>query len=278
MSGNPIRFWRVIAGRVRGATHIRLGLPNQDALAFSPRLKPGPPIALAISDGHGSPASFRSALGAQMAVTNAVTILKRPAWSNETAEQIVCVWQAMVQAHLAADPFTDEEWRCLKENGTNRQVGALKENPLLAYGATLLAISITAQNAHFLQLGDGDILTVRDNGEVQRVFPPDERNIANETTSLCMLDAWREARTAALPLDTDQTALYMVSTDGYANSFRDEGAFFQAGRDFLALLRRYGARFIRRRLAGWLNQTSRAGSGDDISLAILYRSDGAEME
>ncbi len=279
-----------MAGCVRGAAHIRLGLPNQDALAYSPRRKPGPPLILALADGHGSPASFRSAYGAQTAVSNAITALRKLApalesekkgasstdWCAPLCEHIVCNWRERIRDHLAAHPFKDEEWQVLKEKGLERHIHSVEENPWLAYGTTLLAVLMTAESTYLLQLGDGDLLVVQNNGDVGRLFPHDERFIANQTTSLCMPQAWMEMRTAVLAHADTDAALIMASTDGYVNSFRDEAAFFQAGRDFLAYQRRYGARFIRRRLSGWLTQTSRHGSGDDISLGMLYRQNGDE--
>jgi len=291
MFGNRSHLWRVIAGRVRGTTHIRQGLPNQDALAFSPRRKPGPPLILTLADGHGSPASFRSALGAHMAVGSALSQIIKIAkldqkeqrdsilshWKESLPEQIVIGWQQQAAEHLSAHPFTDEEWQGLKEKGMSRHALALEVNPLIAYGTTLLAVLVMPETVYFLHLGDGDMLIVAESGEVYRPFPPDERFIANETTSMCLPQAWKEMRSTALSITACHTALILASTDGYANSFRDEAAFFKAGRDFLTLQHEYGIPFIRRRLCGWLRQTSRSGSGDDISLGILYHPDADEM-
>ena len=46
--------WKVFAASVRGATHVRKQLPNQDACHFDVGTDGAPPIFVAVSDGHGS--------------------------------------------------------------------------------------------------------------------------------------------------------------------------------------------------------------------------------
>ena len=68
-------------------------------------------------------------------------------------------------------------------------------------------------------------------------------------------------------------ALILVSTDGYANSFVDEAAFLQVGSDFLNVIRTDGLAEVQANLETWLSGASQAGSGDDITLGILCRTD-----
>ena len=63
-------------------------------------------------------------------------------------------------------------------------------------------------------------------------------------------------------------ALIMLSTDGYANCFGDDEAFFKVGGDFLEYLKAEGPSFVRDKLADWLQQSSRDGSGDDITVGL----------
>ena len=69
----------VVAASVRGATHEDRGVPNQDAVAR--RLDDGVDarLVVALSDGHGSARSFRSDVGAQIAVDTAA----RLCWRDE---------------------------------------------------------------------------------------------------------------------------------------------------------------------------------------------------
>ena len=64
----------------------------------------------------------------------------------------------------------------------------------------------------------------------------------------------------------------MLSTDGYANSFADDAGFYQAGTDLLMAIRRLGIRRVTYRLKKWLRSTSELGSGDDITVGLIYRS------
>lgn len=273
---------------VRGAAHLRAGLPNQDAILWVPESGEGPPLILAVSDGHGSPKSFRSHLGASFAVQAMISLVQelvdvlRPgrdlSYAKRTAEErlpreLVRRWQEAVDQHWESAPVTEAELtRLLEERGeTGRQ--QVEENPRIAYGATILAAVVTGDFLLFVQLGDGDILMVRENGEVQRPFPRDPRLIANETTSLCMKNAWAEMRTRFQVRHGEVPAMIMLSTDGYANSFVNEDAFLKVGADLLALLQEEGDESVRLNLPGWLEEASHAGSGDDITVGILYRRD-----
>src|SRR4051812_9146589 len=67
--------WRVIGQSVRGATHERTGMPNQDAIRWLPESGATLPLILAVADGHGSPRSFRSETGARLAVEIATQVI-----------------------------------------------------------------------------------------------------------------------------------------------------------------------------------------------------------
>jgi len=147
---------------------------------------------------------------------------------------------------------------------------------LVQYGSTLLTVLAGPEVLLFLQLGDGDILVVADDGTVTRPMPEDSRLMANETTSLCTVDAWREIRVALYPLVEGAPALILLATDGYANSFVSEQDFLRVGPDYLQAIREEGLAAVASRLDEWLADASTQGSGDDITLGIVARSDVAE--
>ena len=64
-------------------------------------------------------------------------------------------------------------------------------------------------------------------------------------------------------------ALVLLSTDGYANSFEDDGGFLSVGSDLLMMLREHDTAAVQRDLETWLEEASREGSGDDITLGVL---------
>jgi hypothetical protein len=274
--------WRAVGGTVAGASHVRAGRPNQDAIRL-PR-DGDVPVLVAVSDGHGSDKCFRSDRGSRMAVAAAVVVLGElvaRARDGEVAavldaaeSHVPCElarrWREAVELDLAVAPFLDEELEALEAKDGAKARETVLANPLLAYGATVVAAAIAERYAVFAQLGDGDILVVSEAGNVTRPLPADSRLFANETTSLASPTADGDFRLAAVSLD-DPPALLLLSTDGYANSFRDESEFFKVGRDLVEMIGASGLDAIARDIPTWLDETSRLGSGDDVTLAIVCR-------
>ena len=148
---------------------------------------------------------------------------------------------------------------------------ALDANPWLAYGSTLLASAVTDSLALYLQLGDGDIVTVSTNGGVSRPWDRDHRLLGNETTSLAGPAAVEEMHVRVV-LGTDSLPeLILLSSDGYANSFREDHGFLAVGGDLMRMIRAEGVGPIQENLESWLQEASDLGSGDDVTLGILWR-------
>ncbi len=286
--------WRVLGRSVRGASHIRVDKPNQDAICWVPESGAGLPLILALSDGHGSTKYFRSNVGSQMAVESATTVLqtflteqvegaslsaiKRIA-EERLPQSLVRAYSEQMHNHLAAHPFTDAEWQWLNDHDRDGLSARLtvEAAPILAYGATLLVVLVTHTFIIYLQLGDGDILTVSKTGEVERPLPGDDRLFADETTSLCAPNAWRDFRfrfQALSELTHDRIpALILAATDGYGNAFRDEAGFLKVGSDLLEIIRSDGLDAVNNNLEQWLAEASQAGSGDDVTLGIICCTD-----
>lgn len=285
--------WRLIGRSIRGASHHRAGLPNQDAICCLPETQSGPPLILAVSDGHGSAKSFRSHRGSRYAVKATVELMRELAEGRAATPSLSAIkrvaeerlprellrrWREAVDADLTSEPFSDEELDRLKAQRGDGGKREVLQNPHLAYGATVLGVLVERDYLLFLQLGDGDILIVSEAGEVSRPIDRDSRLIANETTSLCMERAWREIRTRFQTRYGTAPALILAATDGYANSFVNDAAFLQVGSDILEILRRDGVGTVQDSIGGWLQEASEAGSGDDITLGILYRIDAITLD
>jgi hypothetical protein len=279
--------WEIFGCSVRGAAHERTGLPNQDAIAWSRPAAEGFPVILAVSDGHGSPKCFRSEVGSRLAVEAALAVLAElfggdakgsPSAAKRIAESslgrtISRRWGESVDRDLADRPFRPEEIESLAQQHGDSAWAAVATNPRLAYGATLLAALIEPTVALFFQLGDGDILTVSQDGTVTRPLGVDPRLFANETTSLCGPEAWQDVRVALSVLDDAGPALVVLSTDGYPNSFASDDDFTRAGADLLAALRQDGLESVSAVLPDWLADATAQGSGDDVTVGFLYRAD-----
>lgn len=283
---DPESGWHILGQSVRGYAHHRSGLPNQDALHWLPASGVGPPLIVTVADGHGSAKSFRSHVGARIAVEETAWLIQdlldgQPDPRNlsavkRTAEErlpreIARRWSDSVTEHLRKNPFRPEELAALEAAQGSAARQQVEDHPPLAYGATVLAVLVTADFVMYLQLGDGDVLVVAEDGTVSRPMPGDERLFANETTSLCMVDAWREVRFRFQALYGDPPALILLATDGYANSFVNDEAFCRVGSDLLQILQDEGPGYIADSLEGWLNHVSKEGSGDDITVGLLYR-------
>jgi hypothetical protein len=142
----------------------------------------------------------------------------------------------------------------------------------LAYGATLIVVAITECYILYLQIGDGDILAVGDDGEsVEVPIPPDTSMVGNETASLCLPGAQNLFRSNFWRLEDRRPSLIAVSTDGYSNSFADTLSFQKIGPDFLRLIRTHGVEHVCREVESWLDKASERGSGDDITLGLIVR-------
>src|ERR1700722_4577419 len=276
--------WKVAHACIQGSSHQRSGVPNQDAVqcAVTPGAQGTVAVAV-VSDGHGSARHFRSQIGSSLAVSTVAatlqTFLRESVSSNEHVpfvpeqvheleRKIVSGWLVAVQSDLENKPFTQAELGTLEKQEGAEGRAAVESCPELAYGATLLAAAATDKVLLYLQLGDGEILSVNEEGTTTRPLPPDDRLIANQTTSLCQPEAWKDFRSAwvtagALP------SLVLLSTDGYANSFRSDEDFLKIGQDYLEIIREQGISSLAEELPDILNEATQQGSGDDITLAIL---------
>jgi serine/threonine protein phosphatase PrpC len=292
--------WYGIGASVIGANHQRAKQPNQDAISwFPPDAKTGPAgtILLAMSDGHGRAKYIRSDEGARIAVETMITILRdllvgtadtggetsraiglsviKQLAEEKIPQLLVREWSERVREQVREHPFTTKETTPLLEREGAATVDAVQNNPILAYGTTIIAVAITPSFILYLQLGDGDILVVSERGEVSRPISEDKRLFANETTSLCTRHAWRDMRFAVQPVQDmgHIPALILVATDGYNNSFQNEAAFLKVGSDIRDLLYAEGIEKVRTSLKGWLEQATQDGSGDDITVGIICRGD-----
>jgi serine/threonine protein phosphatase PrpC len=272
--------WRALGASVRGASHLRSGAPNQDALRIDTR--DGTALA-AVADGHGGARHFRSADGARLAVQAAheallalapALVAAAPAQRAQLAaadlpRRIVERWSELATGDLSERPLSDGEIAAVEAGEGAEAADSVRSEPLLAYGATLLAALALPDSMVIVQLGDGDVLSVDHSGRTTRPVPRDERLLGSFTTSICRPGAEADFRSIVLDGDAARPALLILSTDGYANSFLSDADYLKVGADFLGLLRGHGAETVGGQLPAILEDASTHGSGDDITLAIL---------
>lgn len=284
--------WQVIGCAVRGALHRRTGTPLQDAIRWATDNADGTCVVMAVADGHGWPLCLRSRIGAELAVETTILLLQefhhqhsthaksdlQPSAKEQIPKELIRRWRQAVTQHLDETPFTADELEPLEKKMGRSAQQALESDPFLAYGSTVLGVLATSSFALFLQLGDGDLLVVSRTGETKRLWPRDSRLLGVETTSLCMPRAWNEVRLGVQKVSKQSPELLLLCTDGYSNSFREEEGFLNVGRDFLEILRSEGVEKVNESLEQWLTETTDSGSGDDVSVGILWRKDADARE
>jgi hypothetical protein len=265
-------LWRIDGASARGASHIRSGRPNQDAVEWRPASSPASRISGAVSDGHGAAVHFRSDVGSRLATHGAADLL---AWHMDDAEtdeadvaiagELVAHWQREVAAHAAANPYSEIE------------AVPPQASPLTPYGATLVAFAVNATMMLALQIGDGDLLIGYPDGRIERPLRADMGLVGEETYSLCLPDAVARFRTATLWCGSgdEWPDFIAATTDGVAKSYRDDAGFeraigqlrHNAATDWAALVAA---------LPGWLDDVSTHGSGDDATICIALRASPSE--
>ena len=285
---------------VQGASHKNKQKPNQDALSISFENGDNFSLILSVADGHGGSAYYRSEIGSRLAVESAIsvckTFLERNARNfiesnfdtenikNMLCKDIVDEWRDRVHQDSQKQKESDQKLHIeeiISENisqETEEIRSPSKNNDrdeITPYGSTLLITILSKSFMLFLQIGDGDILTVSSEGTVSRPLPRDERLMFNETTSLCLTNAWKDFFVAVRPSNEGFPALILASTDGYSNSFINDTDYEKVAKDILNIICsnengiEYGVKAVEDRLETWLNRTSEQGSGDDITAGII---------
>lgn len=264
---------------VKGATHERNGLPLQDNKRIdeiSDRI-----TILAVADGHGSEKCPRSDRGSLMAVNSFCDIMKKYLLGYGTQEegmanlisflnregdmkfaQDVCTeWQARVKQSFYKDK--DETIVDAEGNIDWPKVYSL-------YGTTLLGMLITDSFVFTFQIGDGDINLITADDMSPMVEP--EKFLGTETHSLSKVDAWRKsvASVRRKDIESDKPYLYMLSTDGFVNSYASDVEFEKTCRGYYDMIGQHGFEAVKENLAKWLKETSQLGCGDDVTVVLAY--------
>jgi len=268
---------RLIFGKsVKGASHIRSGMPCQDSFRIE-EISPDLSI-IAVADGHGSDKSPKSKNGSMIAVNvfcsvmnnylqnyadsldDLVTYLNRDG-ELRFAQEICEEWQRRVRESY----YKTKEEKPVDEDGNVRWKDVYR-----LYGTTLLGLLITKTFIFAFQIGDGDIILV-DKETISPVVET-EKILGTETHSLSKTDAWRSAVTAVRRrnVELETPYLYMLSTDGFVNSYVSEEDHQKTCRDYYDMIAEHGFDAVCSNLGKWLEETSELGCGDDITLVLVY--------
>ena len=188
------------------------------------------------------------------------TFLKREG-DTKIAQEIDAEWKRRILRLHA---------RCKRkmplDENRNKDKGAVYK----LYGSTLLGLVMTGDFLFAFQLGDGDIVKVSENG----VYPVIEADkiLGTETHSLGKQESWKKAITRIRRREENEQlpAMYMLSSDGLSNSYKNDEEFQKTCMDYYALLKEHGVKAVSDQLKTWLQETSEMGSGDDITALFAY--------
>lgn len=269
----------ICEGIVKGATHVRNQMPCQDNKKI---IKISDEITIiALADGHGSSKCPRSDRGSMIAVNSFYHIMKKYleiyGEDEEDITHLMTFLNREGDVRFAQDVC--EEWQARvkqsfyknKVEGMTNEDGSIKWPSVFSlYGTTLLGMLITDSFVFSFQIGDGDISAVTKD-EVEPLVEP-EKFLGTETHSLSEPDAWRKAVTSVHRLEAEsrESYMYILSTDGFANSYTSDKEYQKTCRDYLQMIRKYGIDVVQKNLKKWLTETSELGCGDDITVVMVY--------
>lgn len=257
-----------IARSLRGVSHSRSGLPNQDSILL--QANGSHYMVAAVADGHGSSNCHRSNTGSRFACELFAEIVKdAPSFSSYDEAKLysesipalfINQWKSRVENDLVVLPYASHE-----VNESN------SENRYISYGCTFLGCYIDSKYAVFLQIGDGDMFASFSNGEVKYLVTGDERLYGNATTSMCLPDSEKDFRVSVIDLGNDNIPeIIILATDGLGQSYARDSELFKWGSDLKDIyLSDGGIETIETNLANWLDEVSSNASGDDISMVII---------
>lgn len=233
---------------------------------------------IVVSDGHGSENFPRSDRGSKIACTVAVEAVREfladlePARLRSDADRddivsqlcknILWRWNKAVRTDADEDPFTEEEASEVKEKYRSAYLAG--ERVAHAYGATLLLAILTRDFFLALRNGDGECVTMDEQGHFATPVPGNDKNEASFVTSLCDEDAIEDFRyfyTEAIPVAV------MLGSDGVENSYVHTEELFSLYRNVCRKAAREGGPATKKEVERALSVITARGSGDDVSVA-----------
>lgn len=261
---------------VMGASHEKTGLVCQDSSSF--KVCDNYAVAV-VADGHGSKKHFRSHLGSKYAVESTIEAIDRYYENAEDFEenfpknykmilrniekQIISNWNKKVEKHLEENPVTDEE----KSKFTDEEFEKIP--PESYYGSTLIAAVTSKKFTFGVQIGDGSLVAIFEDGKAVMPMEYNEAAPANVTASVCNSNAAGMFSSFYAP-NKKLIALY-GSTDGLYTSFGSEHDFLDYHTIITSQL--VNIETFKNVIKNNLSKRSHFGTEDDISLSCIYDSD-----
>ena len=261
---------------VMGASHEKTGLVCQDSSAF----KVADNYAIAVvADGHGSKKHFRSHIGSKYAVESTIEAIDRFYEDADEFEanfpknhkmslrniekQIIANRNTKVSKHLEENPVTPEE----RSKFTDEEFEKIQ--PESYYGSTLIAAIAGREFTFGVQIGDGTLVALFDDGKAVMPMEYNESAPANVTASICNSNA--ATMFSSFYTDKKKVIAMFASTDGLYTSFVSEYDFLDYHTIITSQLTNLEK--FKQVIVNNLTKRSRFGTEDDISLACVFDED-----
>ncbi len=258
---------------VMGASHEKTGLVCQDSSSF--KVCDNYAVAV-VADGHGSKKHFRSHLGSKYAVESTIEAIDRYYENTEDFEenfpknykmilrniekQIISNWNKKVEKHLEENPVTDEE----KSKFTEEEFEKIP--PESYYGSTLIAAVTSKKFTFGVQIGDGSLVALFEDGKAVMPMEYNESAPANVTASICNSNA--AGMFSSFFTDKKKLIALFASTDGLYTSFGSEYDFLDYHTIITSQLTNIEA--FKQIIVNNLTKRSHFGTEDDISLSCVF--------
>lgn len=287
--------YEACVAKARGFNHIRNELPCQDS-AHRHVVSSQNYAIIAVADGHGGTKYFRSQDGADLAARCAnlglnnflkekdyrQKLLKakpeeREEMLSHLAKYILAKWLIYIKEDFEKNPVpvTDQEKLICQEYKLIGANGEVEFQPFY-YGSTLLYACMTDDFCFASQIGDGKCLFLYDNGESRYPIKDDERLGFGMTTSLCDQEAINNFRHYFTENSKTPVQAIILATDGVIDSYTEESFSNKFGRKLLNFLqhsKKKAQDAMEDLRKEWLPTLSKRGSGDDASLAVVFRAE-----
>lgn len=266
-------MFKGFAHSVRGASHEVKNLVCQDSSAY--KVTDNYAVAV-VADGHGSKKHFRSNIGSRCAVEATIETIDRFYEDPEEFEQsfpvnhkriiksiekqIISLWNQKVSKHLEENPVTPLERKVFEK-------GEFEKIPPEAYYGSTLIVAVTGKDFTFgLQLGDGSLVAVFEDGQAVMPMVYDESAPANITVSICNSNA--ASMFNSFYVDNKKLLAMFTSTDGLYTSFGSEYDFC----DYHVILASQLSNIetFEDSIVKNLNKRAHFGTEDDISLSCVF--------
>jgi serine/threonine protein phosphatase PrpC len=224
-----------------------------------------------VADGHGDPKHDLSEIGAKFAVESATDILIKLA--DDVAKQ-----KDVLLSRMVKDDFPRlvlRRWRdMVRDDFCNRVASSEADvtteedtTPFSRYGTTLIAAIVTETQVIYAQIGDGDIVLLREDASFEMLSPVDQNLVGGATFSLAGNEAIRHFLCGNSSV-AGMRGLFL-STDGLRNSYDADSAFIRLLSAIAEMVDKEGIEVTKEVISEQFVEFSKNGSGDDITIAAI---------